>query len=69
MSGMSSLKNKIAIVTGGGLGIGWGNSCLFAAGANTVVLQPLEGDPDCLDEYTSYLLPLIKEQYKSSRLD
>jgi 5,10-methylenetetrahydromethanopterin reductase len=40
---------------------------LFAAGANTVVFQPLEGDPDCLDEYTRYLLPLLREQHKSSR--
>ncbi len=31
---------------------------LGAAGADSVVLQPLEGDPDCLDEYCRHLLPL-----------
>jgi alkanesulfonate monooxygenase SsuD/methylene tetrahydromethanopterin reductase-like flavin-dependent oxidoreductase (luciferase family) len=31
-----------------------------AAGADTVVLQPLDGDTDCLDEYIQYLMPLLK---------
>ncbi|MEP7286365.1 MAG: LLM class flavin-dependent oxidoreductase [Chloroflexota bacterium] len=30
------------------------------AGADTVILQPLNGDPTCLDEYAQYLLPLLK---------
>jgi alkanesulfonate monooxygenase SsuD/methylene tetrahydromethanopterin reductase-like flavin-dependent oxidoreductase (luciferase family) len=30
------------------------------AGADTVVLQPLDGDTDCMDEYTHYLMPLLK---------
>ena len=30
------------------------------AGADTVVLQPLWGDPDCLDEYVRFLAPLGK---------
>lgn len=29
----------------------------FAAGADSVVFQPLDGDPDCLDEYIRYLMP------------
>lgn len=33
---------------------------LAAAGADTVVLQPLEGDPECLDEYIRYLLPALR---------
>ncbi len=33
---------------------------LADAGVDTVILQPLDGDPDCLDEYTRYLLPLLK---------
>ncbi len=32
----------------------------MAAGADTVVLQPLSGDPDCLDEYIRYLMPRLK---------
>lgn len=28
------------------------------AGADSIVLQPLSGDPDCLDEYIRYLAPL-----------
>jgi 5,10-methylenetetrahydromethanopterin reductase len=32
----------------------------FDAGADTVVFQPLGGDPDCLDEYIQYLLPLLR---------
>jgi alkanesulfonate monooxygenase SsuD/methylene tetrahydromethanopterin reductase-like flavin-dependent oxidoreductase (luciferase family) len=27
----------------------------FAAGADTVILQPLNGDPDCLEEYAQFL--------------
>jgi len=34
---------------------------LFAAGADSVVFQPLDGDPDCLDEYIRYLMPLLKK--------
>ncbi len=30
------------------------------AGAESVVLQPLDGDPTCLDEYIQYLLPVLK---------
>jgi len=30
------------------------------AGADSVVFQPLDGDPDCLDEYSRYLMPLLK---------
>ena len=30
------------------------------AGADSIVLQPLNGDPDCLDEYIRYLTPLNK---------
>lgn len=30
------------------------------AGVDTVVLQPMDGDPDGLDEYIRYLLPLLK---------
>ena len=33
---------------------------LSMAGANTVIFQPLEGDPDCLDEYIRYLVPLLR---------
>lgn len=33
---------------------------LFDAGADTVVFQPLDGDPYCLDEYARYLMPLLK---------
>jgi 5,10-methylenetetrahydromethanopterin reductase len=31
-----------------------------AAGADSLVFQPLEGDPTCLDEYAQYLLPGLK---------
>jgi alkanesulfonate monooxygenase SsuD/methylene tetrahydromethanopterin reductase-like flavin-dependent oxidoreductase (luciferase family) len=30
------------------------------AGADTIVFQPLNGDPDCLDEYARELMPLLK---------
>jgi 5,10-methylenetetrahydromethanopterin reductase len=33
---------------------------LIDAGADSVVLQPLNGDPACLDEYIRYLTPLGK---------
>lgn len=33
---------------------------LFAAGADSVIFQPLNGDPDCLAEYSRYLMPLLK---------
>jgi len=33
---------------------------LAASGADSVVFQPLEGDPACLDEYSRYLLPALK---------
>jgi alkanesulfonate monooxygenase SsuD/methylene tetrahydromethanopterin reductase-like flavin-dependent oxidoreductase (luciferase family) len=29
------------------------------AGANTVVFQPLNGDPSCLDEYIKFLMPYL----------
>ena len=32
---------------------------LAEAGADSLVLQPLNGDPDCLDEYIAHLLPLL----------
>ncbi len=31
------------------------------SGADTIIFQPLNGDPDCLDEYIRYLMPLLKE--------
>jgi alkanesulfonate monooxygenase SsuD/methylene tetrahydromethanopterin reductase-like flavin-dependent oxidoreductase (luciferase family) len=33
---------------------------LSEAGADSVVLQPLNGDPACLEEYSRYLMPLLK---------
>ena len=33
---------------------------LAAAGADSVVLQPLKGDPACLDEYAEYLMPRLR---------
>lgn len=33
---------------------------LFASGADSVIFQPLDGDPDCLEEYARYLMPLLK---------
>ena len=35
---------------------------LIAAGADSVVFQPLDGDPACLDEYIRYLMPLLEPQ-------
>jgi 5,10-methylenetetrahydromethanopterin reductase len=35
---------------------------LREAGADSIVFQPLNGDPDCLDEYIRYLLPQLKPQ-------
>lgn len=35
---------------------------LMDAGADSVVLQPLDGDPACLDEYIRYLMPLLKSK-------
>jgi 5,10-methylenetetrahydromethanopterin reductase len=32
----------------------------FEAGADSVVFQPLNGDPGCLGEYIRYLMPLMK---------
>lgn len=39
---------------------------LVAAGADSVVFQPLDGDPDCLDEYIRYLMPLLRPSTGSS---
>jgi 5,10-methylenetetrahydromethanopterin reductase len=33
---------------------------LADAGADSVVLQPLDGDPGCLDEYIRYLMPVLR---------
>ncbi len=33
---------------------------LMAAGADSIVFQPLSGDPDCLDEYIHDLMPRLK---------
>ncbi|HEY3342624.1 MAG TPA: LLM class flavin-dependent oxidoreductase, partial [Anaerolineae bacterium] len=33
-----------------------------ATGADSVVFQPLNGDPACLDEYIQYLMPQLKTQ-------
>jgi 5,10-methylenetetrahydromethanopterin reductase len=33
---------------------------LMAAGADSIVFQPLNGDPTCLDEYIRYLMPLLE---------
>jgi hypothetical protein len=33
---------------------------LAVAGPTSIVLQPLDGDPACLDEYIQYLLPRLK---------
>ncbi|MBN1921947.1 MAG: LLM class flavin-dependent oxidoreductase [Anaerolineae bacterium] len=33
---------------------------LVAAGVDSVLFQPLNGDPECLDEYIRYLMPLLR---------
>lgn len=33
---------------------------LAAAGADSIVFQPLDGDPDCLDEYAQLLMPILR---------
>jgi len=33
---------------------------LIVAGADSVVFQPLDGDPTCLEEYSQYLMPQLK---------
>jgi len=33
---------------------------LIAAGPDTIIFQPLDGDPGCLDEYNQYLMPRLK---------
>lgn len=33
---------------------------LITAGADSIVFQPLDGDPTCLDEYIHYLMPRLK---------
>jgi 5,10-methylenetetrahydromethanopterin reductase len=33
---------------------------LFEAGADSVILQPMEAEPDALDAYIQYLMPLVK---------
>jgi alkanesulfonate monooxygenase SsuD/methylene tetrahydromethanopterin reductase-like flavin-dependent oxidoreductase (luciferase family) len=33
---------------------------MYAAGTDTLIFQPLDGDADCLDEYIRYLMPLLK---------
>jgi len=35
---------------------------LAEAGADSIILQPLDGDPACLDEYIQLLMPLLKPQ-------
>jgi 5,10-methylenetetrahydromethanopterin reductase len=37
---------------------------LMDAGADTVIFQPLDGDPGCLDEYARYLMPLLLKSGK-----
>jgi alkanesulfonate monooxygenase SsuD/methylene tetrahydromethanopterin reductase-like flavin-dependent oxidoreductase (luciferase family) len=32
---------------------------LAEANAGSIIFQPLDGDPDCLDEYIRYLMPLL----------
>ena len=32
-------------------------------GADTVIFQPLNGDPDCLDEYIRELMPGLKQAH------
>ena len=35
---------------------------LAAAGADSIVLQPLSGDPACLDEYAEHLMPHLRNR-------
>ena len=42
---------------------------MFAAGADTIAFQPLDGDPDCLDEYIRYLIPLLRPDEHARKLD
>jgi 5,10-methylenetetrahydromethanopterin reductase len=35
---------------------------LIDAGADSVVFQPMDADPNCLDEYSRYLMPLLKSK-------
>lgn len=35
---------------------------VVSAGADSVVFQPLDGDPACLDEYIRYLMPLVRSK-------
>jgi 5,10-methylenetetrahydromethanopterin reductase len=42
--------------------VGMGIERLVAAGADSVIFQPLNGDPDCLDEYIRYLMPNLKQR-------
>jgi alkanesulfonate monooxygenase SsuD/methylene tetrahydromethanopterin reductase-like flavin-dependent oxidoreductase (luciferase family) len=37
-----------------------GIQCLIDAGADSVVFQPLDGDANCLEEYSRYLMPQLK---------
>lgn len=36
---------------------------LANAGADSIIFQPLEGDPNCLNEYIRYLMPLLKPAF------
>jgi len=38
---------------------------LAAAGADSIVFQPLDGDPACLDEYSRDLMPRLRSRLKS----
>src|SRR6185436_8475162 len=33
---------------------------LAEAGADSIILQPQDGDPGCLDAYIQYLMPVLK---------
>jgi hypothetical protein len=39
---------------------------LSAAGADSIVFQPLNGDPDCLDEYIRDLMPQLKSTLRAA---
>ncbi len=43
-----------------------GIQCLIKAGADSVVFQPLDGDMDCLEEYSHYLMPQLRTINHSS---